>query len=271
MFRRRTRENRSGKIFRLAALVAVLLSTEGPAVADSDVTFGEQLQTDFRLHYGWRSLGNVAVGFGITGILANTDIDTEIQDVFRDDLQGGLGNDLTAFFTDVGDVAQPLPAVAIYAGAMWLGSRQDQPDTAVGRWGGHSLRAMLIGTPQLVALSHLSGGQRPEEGEAGWDPFEDDNGVSGHSFFGSLPILTAARMTERRWLRNTLFAVSVLPGLARVYDDKHYLSQAFMGWWLANASSRTVERTNRDLTRRAALEPVLLEDGVGFQIAGRFR
>ena len=230
----------------------------------------EELRADFRAHYSLRPLGNVAFGFAVTGVLANTNADQEVQDVFRDDLKGGLGDDLTELFTDVGDIGQPLPAVPIYLGVMWLGNYGEPNEAGAARWGGDALRAMLIGTPQLVALSHLSGGQRPEEGEPGWDPFEDDNGVSGHAFFGAVPIMAAARRTENRWLRLTLNAVSALPGLARVYDEKHYMSQVFMGWWLARAATRTVARRNVDGDDRLTVSALPYADGGGVQVWGRF-
>ena len=119
--------------------------------------FAAQLRADFRYHYSRRPLINVALGFGITGILANTNVDQVVQDRFREDLQGEFGDDLTDFFTDVGDIAQPIPAVAIYAGAMLLGRNRDGADSGIGRWGGSSLRAMLIGGPQLYALANISG------------------------------------------------------------------------------------------------------------------
>ena len=203
-------------------------------------TLGSRIRADFRQHYSAQPLLNVAAGFTVAGVLANSDADREIQRVFRNKLQGEAGDSMAELFTDVGDLAQPVFSVPIYLAATWLGDE----DAAVSRWGSNSLRASLIGTPQLVALAYVSGGQRPEEGEPGWNPFDDYNGVSGHAFYGAVPIITAAQMTERRWLRLTLYAASVMPGLARIYDDKHYASQAFMGWWLAYVATKTVENTN---------------------------
>jgi membrane-associated phospholipid phosphatase len=250
------------------ALVLLLASTSGVRAADDGFvgTLASEIRRDFREHYSRRPLINVAIGFGVSGVLANSDFDQEIQDVFRDDLQGALGDDLTDLFTAVGDVAQPLTAVPIYLGAMWLGNYGDDTESAAARWGDRSLRAMLIGTPQLVALSQLSGGQRPEDGEPGWDPFAADDGVSGHAFFGAVPLLTAAAMTEKRWLRRTLYALSAMPGLARVYDEKHYMSQVFMGWWLARAATRSVLRTDRESAGAARLTAVPYADGGGLQL-----
>lgn len=255
-------------------LPAIILLLAGSSAFGDEPGFAgrlaSELRADFRHHYSWRPLAAVGVGFAATAAMANTNLDQWAQDRFREDLQGELGDDLADAFTGVGDIAQPLPAVPLYLGTMLLGGYASSSETPAARWGANSLRALAIGTPQLVLLSSVSGGQRPEEGAPGWEPFADDNGVSGHSFFGSTPLLTAARMAERRWIRNTLYAVSVLPGAARIYDDKHYFSQAFMGWWLALAATRTVERTNRRQEAGWQVSPVVMDDGAGLAISRRF-
>lgn len=229
-----------------------------------------EVRADFRHHYSLRQLGNVALGFGVTGLLANSDVDREVQDYFQQNLRSTTGDDLARFFTDVGDLAQPPIAAPIYFGLMWLGDYGGPAESAMARWGGNSLRAMLVGTPELIALSEIAGGSRPEEGEPGWEPFADDNAVSGHAFFGAVPIISAARLTDKRWLRYTLYGVSTLPGFARVYDDKHYFSQSFMGWWLAYAATRTVRQTN--LVRLSAVQVTAIPypDGGGLQISLEF-
>lgn len=262
----------SGSARALLAVVLLLAFPGGIRAADDGFVdaLTAEIRRDFREHYSRQPLVNVAIGFGVAGVLANSDFDAEVQELFRDDLEGDFGDDLTDFFTGVGDVAQPLSAVPIYLGAMWLGSYGTDAESAAARWGNRSLRAMLVGTPQLVVLSHLSGGQRPEDGEPGWDPFADDDGVSGHAFFGAVPLLTAAAMTEKRWLRRTLYVVSTMPGLARVYDEKHYLSQVFMGWWLARAATRSVARVDRHTRGVARVTVVPYVDGGGLQLSVGF-
>jgi len=228
------------------------------------------IAADFRYHYSSRPLMDVALGFGITGLLANSNADAEIQQFFREQLQSDTGDSLAGLFTDVGDLAQPLFSIPIYLGVMWLGDHNGTADSAGSRWAANSLRASLVGMPELVALAYLSGGQRPEEGEPGWNPFDDTNGVSGHAFFGAVPIIAAARMTDRRWLRYTLYATSTLPGFARIYEDKHYFSQAFMGWWLASVASATVAHTNAARPSNVRLMPLLYPDGAALQVSIRF-
>jgi len=229
-----------------------------------------ELRVDFRYHYSSEPLTTLAIGFGGSAILANSNADARIQQYFREQLQNNSGDRLASWFTDVGDLAQPLFSLPIYLGAMWLGDRNGEQPTALAQWGARSLRASLIGTPELVTLAYLSGGQRPEEGEPGWDPFADNNGVSGHAFYGAVPIITAARMSDKRWLRYTLYVTSTLPGLARVYEDKHYFSQAFMGWWLANLAVDSVLHTDAEQAAHLKLMPVIYSDGAGVQLSMRF-
>ena len=228
------------------------------------------VRTDFRNHYQADRLGNLAIGFGVSAVIANSDADKNVQRFFNEKLSGDAGDDLADFFTRVGDVAQPLPSVPIYLGAMWLGGYSKGAESSAARWGANSLRAVVVGTPELIVLAYVTGGQRPEEGEPGWNPFDDYNGVSGHSFYGAVPIITAARMTDSRWAKYTLYAASALPGLARVYDDKHYFSQSFLGWWLAYLATETVEHTNLGEQRRVRVIPVPYPDGGGVQVTVRF-
>ncbi len=230
----------------------------------------DQIRADFRYHYSAKPLTEVAIGFGISALLANSNADAEIREYFQDELQNQTGDDLADLFTDVGDLAQPLYSMPIYFGAMWLGNYNGEAETAAARWGANTLRAVLVGSPEFVTLAFVSGSQRPEEGEPGWDPFDDNNGVSGHAFFGAVPIITAAKLTDRRWLRNSLYVTSTLPALARVYEDKHYFSQVFMGWWLAYAAARTIEQSNSGGKSPVRVLPLLVPDGGGLQVSIRF-
>lgn len=228
------------------------------------------IRADFRYHYSSQPLTEVAVGFGVTGLLANSNADEEIQQIFRDELQGQAADSVADLFTSVGDIAQPIYSIPIYLGAMWLGGYSGESESVTAHWGANSLRSVLVGTPQLIALSHIAGGQRPEEGEPGWSPFDDNNGVSGHAFFGAVPIITAAKITDKRWLKYTLYATSAFPGLARVYDDKHYFSQVFMGWWLAYVAAKTVEYTDLGQEASVRVVPLLYPDGGGLQVNIQF-
>ena len=233
-------------------------------------SLGEDIRADFRYHYSRGPLLQVTAGFAVGGVLANTDADQNIQDFFNDDLSGSTGDNLSDFFTGVGDLAQPLYSFPIYLGAMWLGDYSQDSESAVARWGAASMRAGLIGAPEVLVLSNVAGGNRPEEGEPGWSPFDGDDGVSGHAFFGAVPFITAANQTDRRWLKYTLLVTSTLPGLARVYDDQHYFSQSLIGWWIAYVSAKSVNHTDIGRRQSISVSPVSYSDGAGLQVAFTF-
>ncbi len=64
--------------------------------------------------------------------------------------------------------------------------------------GVYASRAYLVGAPAMLLMQNVTGGSRPEEMDHGskWDPFHDDNGVSGHAFMGAVPFLTLANMYD---------------------------------------------------------------------------
>ena len=59
-----------------------------------------------------------------SGLLANSSADRDLQRVLRNELQGPVGDDLVAVFTDLGDIAQPLNSAPIYLGAIWGAKRR---------------------------------------------------------------------------------------------------------------------------------------------------
>lgn len=140
--------------------------------------------------------------------------------------------------------------------------------SSTAEWGQRSLRAILVGAPSMLSLQVITGASRPLESDKGsyWQPFRDNNGVSGHSFMGAIPILTAAKMTESRWLKGTLYAASILPALSRVNDDDHYFSQAFLGWWIAYMAASAVDRSsNPDANHHFFLFSQSDSVGIGFE------
>ena len=257
--------------WRFVCLFLLVAPASGLAqTSNEEQSFVEILTADFRYHYSSKPLTDVAVGFGATALFANSEADENIQRVFRDKLQGQAGDSLTNFFTGVGDVAHPIYSIPIYLTTMWIGGYNGESESAAARWGANSLRGVAVGAPELIVLGSIAGGNAPDEGEPGWSPFDSNNGVSGHSFMGAVPIITAAKMTDRPWLKYTLYTVSTFPGLARIYDEKHYFSQALMGWWLAYVATRTVEYTNIGDESTTRIMPVFYPDGGGLQVSIKF-
>lgn len=126
------------------------------------------------------------------------------------------------------------------------------------RWGRANFEAMVVGLPLLWTVQRVLGADRPsaDAPTPDWQPFRTDHAASGHAFIGAVPWLTAARAAGLHRWRPALLAGSWLSGWSRLHDRKHYLSQVWLGWFIAwqavaatgyrGGGGSTVERTNEE-------------------------
>jgi hypothetical protein len=121
----------------------------------------------------------------------------------------------------------------------------------------------------MLALMVGLGAERPDRNDSHWQPFHDVHGVSGHTFIGAIPFLTAAEMTDKVYLQIPLVLGSLAEGWSRLDRDKHYFSQAALGWWLALLATRSVNATQND-RRPVSIAPTWLEDGPGVVLQVRY-
>jgi hypothetical protein len=228
------------------------------------------IASDYKNFYAFENMGKLLLGLGLAGVLANTSWDGEVQDWYRESLRSRATDDLAGIVKPLGNGRLTVP---VYAGAIALGELAGGTSAgrAMGCWGARSLRAILLGAPSVLFLQAATGGSRPSERNSRWRLFEDDNGVSGHSFVGAVPLLCAAQMTAGGSLKGLLFAASTLCGLSRINDEAHYLSQAALGWWMAYLACGSVQRTELG-RRRIELLPVVPHGGDGsiLTVAVRF-
>ncbi|MBI5467716.1 MAG: phosphatase PAP2 family protein, partial [Deltaproteobacteria bacterium] len=175
------------------------------------------------------------VGVGaVSGIFANTDIDREFQEYYRDDIKSRWTNGASKVLRAPGELIVALPV--LFGAHMILDEK-----TPAGEWADKSLRALLVGGPAGLFIRSLTGASRPNEGGSQWRPFADRNGLSGHAFVGAVPFITAARMQDDPCMKALLYTISALPAATRVNDDRHYLSQVMLGWYLAYLSAAAVD------------------------------
>jgi hypothetical protein len=202
-------------------------------------------QTHF---YCWDNLLCLALGVAVAAPLANTHGDQNFRDWYQGRVRSSTTNGIAAEGSRWGDHFFVIP---IYLGAAIVGGLFE--DTMTGsiahEWGTRTLRALVAGAPAVGILQYGLGASRPVESSSGWQPFRDNNSVAGHGFVGATPFLTAAAMTENRWLRSAFFAASFATDFARINDDAHYLSQAILGWWIAYLAVQSVETTERTAQR----------------------
>ncbi len=208
-------------------------------------TVDDRLWADACNFYDRRTL--LALGAGVAGhaILANTDIDESLRREYQERQRGAGTDEISEFFHSHKTFGEGTFALPIYGVA--LGSRYLFPDSGVANvtseWGERSLRTFAVGVPPVLLLQYAIGASRPGETDhtSQWRPFEDSNGVSGHSFMGAIPFITAAKMTDRPLLKGAFYTASLLPGFSRFNDDDHYLSQVALGWWIAYLSASAVD------------------------------
>jgi hypothetical protein len=233
---------------------------------------GYKVLEDYRNFYSCESLTWTAAAFGAGALMANTGFDTTMQNAWQ---EGVRPTDVGTFFSDCKVIGEGKYALPIFGAAALTGVLlEGRPGgDIVGEWGSRSLRIFVVGGPPVYLLQLATGASRPGEGSAGsqWHFFNDNNGVSGHAFVGAIPFLAAAEMVENPWAKGTLYVCSTFVGFSRMTDNAHYPSQAFLGWYLAFASSLAVNRTE---THFAGMEvrvvPLPVADQGGLAVETRW-
>jgi len=225
----------------------------------------EKIKMDHRCFYSRSNAREVVLGLGVGAILAHSGMDERFRRWQHGDSLVGSANDFSGFAKQFGEGKYVLPTLVggYLIGMLPINSPGYFDLEVVGRWGERGVRGAIIGLPALAFGQLLVGASRPEENRGSkWRPFQDDNGVSGHSFMGALPFLTAANMTDNPLMKSGLFFCSALPAWSRLQDDAHYLSQAVLGWGLAFVVCRSVDQADRKLGNWQ-LHPIVVEHGAG--------
>lgn len=215
-----------------------------PQEETRELTLFSSVLNDQRNYYRWTSLRYLVVPIAAGAVLANTSFDRHFQ-------QDVKFSDAFHDCKTLGNGAVVLPALAGIALAGRLFEKDTLPG-GIGHWGERSLRAAATGAPTLLLLQYTLGGSRPGESPLGshWHPFADNNGVSGHAYIGAVPMLTAARLTDRPLLKAGLIGGSMLAGASRITDENHYLSQVIIGWSIAWVAVAAVNQTETGETPR---------------------
>ena len=209
----------------------------------------QRLLDDQKNYYSGDSLLGLGGAFAIGGIFANTQLDHQLQKHFQSSVAGATSDDWFEFLHANKELGEGLYTLPIM-GAAWLtgevfdGSPQME---RFGDWGERSMRGFVVGAPPLIAMQLVTGASRPGETAEGseWQPFQDNNGVSGHAFMSSLPFITAAKMTEDPLKKSLWYLGSAIGPLSRVNDNVHYPSQIGLGWAMAYVAATAVDHTER--------------------------
>ena len=228
----------------------------------------EAVKTDLGNFYLDReNLTRLGIGVAGAAVFANTGMDRYIRNKYQDNLRSNGTNEATKIF-NMSDTALFLSTVPVYIGTYGTGLLLHNP--TMEEWALKSLRATIVGAPALVFLATATGGDRPDEGNSHWKPFQNFHGVSGHAYIGAVPFITAAKMSENPYQKVLLYGLSTFTGLSRINDDKHYFSQVALGWYIAYLSCAVVEKgTDREEGRvQVQLAPV--PKGIAIMVQKRY-
>ena len=223
---------------------------------------------DYKNFYSVGNLEKLAIGLGAAGVLANTSADREIQDRYQESVRNKDTDNLSTVTKMFGEGVITIP---VYLGAALFGEFAGDVElsSTTGEWGKRCLRTLLVGYPPALFLQRALGASRPDEGGSGWSPFSDNNGVSGHSFNGAVPFITAAKMTDNPYYKYGLYFASTLGGISRINDNAHYFSQAALGWWMAYLAVASMDKTETK-SPKVVVAPAAIRNGVGVMVAFRF-
>ena len=237
----------------------------GPLISQ----FGSDFISDQQNYYTSENFRLLLASFAIGAAIANTPFDNSLHEVLHENLVLTPSDEYSEFLHQAGNLGDGyylLPAFTALA-VVGKGLSSDSNLYVVGDWSERNIRAMLAGAPTLLITQYLTGGSRPYETGHGsdWRPFNDDNGVSGHAFMGAIPFLTAAKMSDNGWVKAGFYTASVLPGLSRITDDRHYPSQVFLGWTLAYVATSAIAQTESN-SQRIEFAPLIIGDDLGFGV-----
>ncbi len=225
------------------------------------------VRNDWKNFYSCRGMRDLLLGLGAAAVLANTSLDGDFREWYQERVQTEDTDKFARYWNNLGDGTVVVPAVI---GIAAVGTLFD--DTASGnllaQFGSRATRAYLVGAPPVLFGQWALGGARPGESdrESRWSPFQASHAISGHAFIGAVPFITAAKMSDCVWLKGGLYGLSVLPAWARVNRDKHYLSQAVLGWWIACLSCSAVDQTALS-GKGYTVFPLLSPDTVGVGVS----
>lgn len=224
-----------------------------PDAPSNRIRLVERLWSDQLNFYSPESLTLLGGGLIAGAAVANTRLDEGIQRHFQSSVRGATSDDWFESLHASKELGNGRYTLPVFASAWALGELMPENEylQTSSRWGARSIRAFAVGAPPLILMQQLTGGSRPNETDedSEWHPFRDNNGISGHAFMGSLPFITAAKMTENRGLKALYYAGSTIAPLSRVNDNAHYPSQVALGWWMAYLAASAIDATENPNSR----------------------
>ncbi len=193
-----------------------------------------------------------------------TNFDEKIKG-FKDKNKSSTLDNLTPVFRKFGEFYPPLILVSL--GAI-------KKDEKAIRAGFYSAEASLLGLGITYVGKNMFSRARPymNEGADSWnnERFNEhySSFPSGHSTvaFATATVL-AEVYKDKKYVPELMYTLASLAALSRVYDDKHWFSDVFLGSSIGYFSGRTLLKLK---SNDKIIGPQIGNDSFGFSIMGKF-
>lgn len=195
----------------------------------------------------WIFVGS-SVGIG-TGLYF---LDEKISEDFLSNRSQATNEIVKYGIRNWGNFSYPLIAIGTTYAAGWIFKSEREKKIALLDLKTIALAGVFSRVPKVVFQRH-----RPENGNRNADLWEGPfNGLtgnysfpSGHSFIAfSLASVTASEYKERRGLVIALYSLASLVTVSRVYENKHWASDAFVGAAMGYGFGKLVYRFNKEIS-----------------------
>ena len=207
-------------------------------------------------------------------------LDETVRDLALDH-QGTLGRDLAEGGHTYGDWKRTAPVLA--GGGILLGVALDGERGV--RRATSAFFGVFAGSMSNTVLNWTLGRSRPraERGVLHFDPFRGNASLgSGHTAYAFAIAAAVDEVTDGGWAI-PFYAAAAGTGLARIYGDRHWLSDVvvggLIGWWVGGRATGAAEGWLRveppsassglSPPARVRIRPLIAGDALGVQI--RFR
>ncbi len=266
----------------LIGLAALLLSfslmgqeeeEDAPTMLNITKGFVESVLNDYQYYYSAKRLWELSLLVAGTGVLANTELDKEIYDLWEDNIRHSSTNEVADVINFFGCRDNFLYLIPGYIGlTLWGGYAPDNSRRATwGTWSERVLRGYVLAIPQQAILTNAIGASRPILGDSHWRPYSGKSrAVSGHVVALSMPFVTAAKMMDTWQSKAGFYFLSTLPMFARINTESHYPSQVILAWSLVYLAASSIDVLEREKEHTLKIVPFAVPDGIGLGIQRSF-
>ena len=252
-------------------LLSAAIFSHTPQAVMAKESMWSNVKSDYDEFYSSDRFIRMGIIFAGGAVLANSDTDQNFQNDYQSNTRSKATDEFSADAKVLGEGKYLIPLSLISAGiGNWLNDGTEL--TGVAKWGERTARAYFVGGPAVLATQVLTGASRPSEdkGISDWKPFNDNNGVSGHSFVGAVPFITVAYMNDNKFIKYSAYLASTLAGYSRINDNQHYLSQSILGWYLAWESVDSVYTVDANKSNNLKVQPLVGSDSYGIGLSYRW-